>query len=265
MEDVRFTTKGDTLYAFVMGWPDYQAFIRPLAQNTDLRVGKIQTVELLGSTAKLEWSQDQAGLKVLMPPQKPCDHAIVMKISGALLAAAREPAFRPVVASPIRRQSTYCSSTWRTHIRRGYNHHTLAEKSPTFRHAFENTFHSLPSQRYQLRRNLLLGSQTELQAQSVSPPQPSTATVDFVRDIQPIFQKSCIACHGPNTQMAGLRLDAKQAVFAKVVVPGKATESSLYQRVAGIGEVARMPMGGRLARRSDRNDQSLDRSGRRLA
>lgn len=82
--DVRFTTKGDTLYAFVMGWPDYQAVIKPLAANTALRVGKIQNVELLGYDGKLDWSQDNKGLKVLMPAQKPCDHAIVFRIAGAV-------------------------------------------------------------------------------------------------------------------------------------------------------------------------------------
>ncbi|HEY6988627.1 MAG TPA: PSD1 and planctomycete cytochrome C domain-containing protein [Bryobacteraceae bacterium] len=75
----------------------------------------------------------------------------------------------------------------------------------------------------------------------------SSGKVDFVRDIQPIFQKSCVMCHGPQTQMAGLRVDAKQSVLGRVVVPGKSSESRLYQRVAGLGDVARMPMGGRLA------------------
>jgi mono/diheme cytochrome c family protein len=75
----------------------------------------------------------------------------------------------------------------------------------------------------------------------------SAQKIDFVRDVQPIFTRSCVACHGPNTQMAGLRLDAKQSVLAKVVVPGNTAESALYRRVAGIGDVARMPMGGRLA------------------
>ena len=51
--DVRFTMKGNTLYAFVMGWPEYQAVIRPLATKTGLRVGKIQNVELLGFDGKL--------------------------------------------------------------------------------------------------------------------------------------------------------------------------------------------------------------------
>src|SRR5882724_1124918 len=79
------------------------------------------------------------------------------------------------------------------------------------------------------------------------PIEQPAAKIDFVKDIQPIFQKSCVMCHGALTQMAGLRVDAKQSVMAKVVIPGKADESKLYQRVAGIGDVARMPMGGRLA------------------
>ena len=82
--DVRFTTKGDTLFAFVMGWPEYQAVIRPLATNTGLRIGKIQNVELLGFDGKLEWSQDISGLKIMMPAQKPCDYAIVFKVTGAI-------------------------------------------------------------------------------------------------------------------------------------------------------------------------------------
>ena len=82
--DVRFTTKGDTLYAFVMGWPEYQAVIRPLATNTGLQVGKIENVELLGFDGKLEWTQDGAGLKVLLPAKKPCDYAITFKVAGAI-------------------------------------------------------------------------------------------------------------------------------------------------------------------------------------
>jgi hypothetical protein len=50
--------------------------------------------------------------------------------------------------------------------------------------------------------------------------------------------------------MSALRLDSKQAVFAggqsgKIILPGKASESALYKRVAGIGETTRMPLGGK--------------------
>ncbi|MBL8176790.1 MAG: PSD1 domain-containing protein [Bryobacterales bacterium] len=79
-----------------------------------------------------------------------------------------------------------------------------------------------------------------LQAQNVA------AKPDFVRDVQPLLEKSCGNCHGAKMQMGNLRLDAKGAVLnGKVVVPGKSAESTLFQRVAGIGDQARMPMGAK--------------------
>src|SRR5438093_3518541 len=67
----------------------------------------------------------------------------------------------------------------------------------------------------------------------------SSEKIDFAKDIQPIFEKSCYGCHGAKQQMAGLRLDSKKLAFeggqsGKAIVAGKATESHLYQRVAGI-------------------------------
>jgi alpha-L-fucosidase len=81
--DVRFTAKGKTLYAFLMGWPDKQALIAPLATTSNQDVGKIQNVKLLGFKGTVKWIQDQTGLKVEMPPEKPCDHAITLEIEGA--------------------------------------------------------------------------------------------------------------------------------------------------------------------------------------
>ena len=34
--------------------------------------------------------------------------------------------------------------------------------------------------------------------------------IDFQRDIQPILQKRCVACHGPSAQSSGLRLDRRE-------------------------------------------------------
>jgi hypothetical protein len=69
--------------------------------------------------------------------------------------------------------------------------------------------------------------------------------VDFQRDIQPVFEKSCYGCHGAKSQMGGLRLDAKSSA-ARTILPGKpVSESSLYARVAGLGDQPRMPMGGK--------------------
>jgi alpha-L-fucosidase len=81
-EDVRFTTKGRDLYAFVMGWPERQTVIKPLAANGQYVTGKIADVQLLGFPGKLKWTQDTDGLKVELPPEKPCDYAFTLKIAG---------------------------------------------------------------------------------------------------------------------------------------------------------------------------------------
>ncbi|PYT26303.1 MAG: hypothetical protein DMG57_22190 [Acidobacteria bacterium] len=78
----------------------------------------------------------------------------------------------------------------------------------------------------------------------------ASTKIDFSKDIQPIFETFCYACHGPKLQMSGLRLDSAKAALAGgqssvVIVPGKAAESALYRRVAGIGEQVRMPMNGK--------------------
>ena len=67
---------------------------------------------------------------------------------------------------------------------------------------------------------------------------------DFVKDVQPILEKSCYGCHGPKAQQGGLRLDSK-AVAAKSIHAGNAAESTLFLRITGAGEQARMPMGGK--------------------
>lgn len=80
-EEVRFTAKGDTLYAFVMGWPEQKVTIKPLAKTSRLSPAKINHVKLLGHEGRVKWSQDDQGLTVWMPEQKPCDHAIALKIA----------------------------------------------------------------------------------------------------------------------------------------------------------------------------------------
>jgi alpha-L-fucosidase len=82
VEEVRFTTKGSTLYTFFMGWPDKEIVIAPLATNSPNVIGKIENVELLGSPGRLDWKHDEKGLTVQMPAQKPCDYGYVLKING---------------------------------------------------------------------------------------------------------------------------------------------------------------------------------------
>ena len=82
-QDIRYTTQGDTLYAFMMGWPGKEAAIPTLATNAAQGVGRIKNVELLGA-GKVPFTQDESGLKIQLPQQQPCDHAVAFKIAGAV-------------------------------------------------------------------------------------------------------------------------------------------------------------------------------------
>ena len=81
--DVRFTKKGNVLYAFVMGWPEKEAAIPTLALGGKLGVGRIHNVELLGHKGKVTYAQDDGALTVQMPAEKPSEYAITLKIVGA--------------------------------------------------------------------------------------------------------------------------------------------------------------------------------------
>jgi alpha-L-fucosidase len=83
-EDIRFTQKGDTLYAFVGAWPTSRvALIKSLASTSPQLAGaKVGSVSLLGSTAKLTFTQDAQGLSVNLPAQPPSQHAVTLKIQG---------------------------------------------------------------------------------------------------------------------------------------------------------------------------------------
>ena len=82
-QDVRFTTKGKTLYAFLMGWPEQAAVIAALGTKSPKDPGRIENVELLGHAGRLQWKQNEAGLTVEMPQAKPADHAVALKITLA--------------------------------------------------------------------------------------------------------------------------------------------------------------------------------------
>ena len=82
-QDIRFTAKGDTIYAFIMGWPGKEVLIKPLAANSSPLARKVQMLELLGHEGKLNWTQDESALKVQMPNDKPCDYAVTLKIALA--------------------------------------------------------------------------------------------------------------------------------------------------------------------------------------
>jgi len=83
--DVRFTTKGNVLYAFVQGWPAKEAVVESLFAANGTQTGKIENVQMLGSTGNLEFNQDAAGLRIALPNNKPAtaDIGIALKITMA--------------------------------------------------------------------------------------------------------------------------------------------------------------------------------------
>lgn len=82
-EDLRFTAKGTAVYAFSMGWPQGEAVLAPLGTQGNPGLAKVRDVKLLGHNGRLQWGQDAAGLRIQMPAEKPCEHAIAFKIETA--------------------------------------------------------------------------------------------------------------------------------------------------------------------------------------
>jgi alpha-L-fucosidase len=82
-KDVRFTCKGKTLYAIILGWPqDGVQSIHTLAREGMNASKSIRRVELLGdSSLKLPWKQNHEALTVIVPRSKMNDYPWVLKIS----------------------------------------------------------------------------------------------------------------------------------------------------------------------------------------
>jgi alpha-L-fucosidase len=80
-QDVRYTQKGQALYATLMGWPQGQVTLAALAEGGPVAAGQISAVEMLGSREALTWSQSATGLTVQLPQTRPGDHAYVLKFT----------------------------------------------------------------------------------------------------------------------------------------------------------------------------------------
>lgn len=79
-------------------------------------------------------------------------------------------------------------------------------------------------------------------------PRPTgQGTVDFAKDIQPLFAAKCFSCHGDEKHESGLRINSRDAALrggdnGRLLIAGNSTESMLTQVLAGTHEsVERMP------------------------
>ena len=81
-EDIRFTTKGETLYAIAMDWPGDDLIIHSLGKNSGYLNEGIKNIELLGSAEMLSWNHEDDKLVINLPKDKPGDYAFSFKIEN---------------------------------------------------------------------------------------------------------------------------------------------------------------------------------------
>ncbi len=84
-------------------------------------------------------------------------------------------------------------------------------------------------------------------------PAATNRRIEFSRDVQPIFAKNCLSCHGNEKQEAGLRLDRRELAMqggdsGKAIEPGNGAQSKLIHYVAATdSEKVMPPEGARLS------------------
>jgi alpha-L-fucosidase len=81
-EDIRFTTRGDTLFAIALAWPETgRILVRALARPGGQDERSVAKVALLGHQGRLEWEQTPTGLAVKLPAGTPGESAVSLRIS----------------------------------------------------------------------------------------------------------------------------------------------------------------------------------------
>ncbi len=78
-DDIRFTKKGDILFAISLDVPKKDITIKNLSASAGN--GKIKSVELNGSSEKINWAQTKNGLVIKPVKNYPAEHAVVYKIT----------------------------------------------------------------------------------------------------------------------------------------------------------------------------------------
>src|SRR5712664_2677989 len=102
---------------------------------------------------------------------------------------------------------------------------------------------------------ILLSSASALAAPTITPeqaaqlPPPASHSVSFSKEIKPIFEASCVKCHGRGKDKGGLRIDTRETLLkggdsGPVIVPGKSADSLLVALVQGFDPESVMPKKG---------------------
>jgi len=78
--DIRFTTKGETLYAFCMGTPTGDIRVTSLGRNSKLSNKSVASVKMLGSKEILTWKQEGDALIITKPSKLPDWTVVTFKV-----------------------------------------------------------------------------------------------------------------------------------------------------------------------------------------
>jgi alpha-L-fucosidase len=79
-QDLRFTCKGNAVYAIVLSRPQGTVSIHSMRAGSAMQADKISRIELLGQGEALSWRQDKAALQVDLPGELPSQPAYALKI-----------------------------------------------------------------------------------------------------------------------------------------------------------------------------------------
>ncbi len=100
-QDIRFTTKGDALYAITLGWPEREFTLHAVCADS---AGSGAQVELLGHGPVPHRINAERQI-VIAPPalaaaQLPCQHAFSFKLTGFKTSVHPAPAPGPAPRPP---------------------------------------------------------------------------------------------------------------------------------------------------------------------
>jgi len=81
-KDVRYTKKGNAVYATILGWPGNgtEFLLESFSSDNWENSGDIKRVSMLGTKEKIEHKLTEKGLKITMPEKAANDMAVVFKI-----------------------------------------------------------------------------------------------------------------------------------------------------------------------------------------
>jgi alpha-L-fucosidase len=80
-DDIRYTSKGNVVYAFVLGWPTKPVTLKSLGKAAGLLDGEIDDITFVGSDEKVSWAQDDNAVTIQPPQTKLFDEATVFKVT----------------------------------------------------------------------------------------------------------------------------------------------------------------------------------------